>query len=235
MSASKLYAAAKDLIERVDSTAHVGAVSLVTEMDKLREVVASYRDPVNYGFEGWHGGEAPTDFFDAGKWLECLHAILPALSHVDDELRDTGLLHELTHLALGLEIGIENRVRLLREKILEIQGTFPVKSAAKISGESLTREQLQDLGIRNIVIRLQKADNYTHVQAGADLRRLFGADPHPGIEIAESTVRDAARLATILGHVHRGYEDEWIVRPGRPHNADGTKHGFLRAVDGQLV
>lgn len=236
MSAKRLYEAAKAYLNLQDASRINPGTAYISNEPELRTAVANYRDPVNYGFEGWCAGQAPIDFFDDGKWLECLHAVLPALAHVDDELRDTGLIHELVHLSLGVDIGIENRFRLMRDKILEIQGTFNVKQCFFITKDQLTKEQLQDLAVRNVVTRLlRRDDSYTAIQGSADLRRIFDADPHPGIELATSTVRDAARLATVLGHVFKGVPGEWIIRHGEPNAETRTKQAFLQAVDCQLT
>ena len=67
-----------------------------------------------FHFDGWPPGESPIELFDAGKWLECLHACMFAASR-RELLEDDHLLHELVHLALGIDICTHNTMAGLRE------------------------------------------------------------------------------------------------------------------------
>lgn len=67
-------------------------------------------------FDGWPAGESPLELFDAGKWLECLHACMFATSR-RVLLEDDQLLHELVHLALGIDICTHNTMAGLREAV----------------------------------------------------------------------------------------------------------------------
>lgn len=73
----------------------------------------------NFSFDGWPAGETPLEFFDKKRWLECLHACICAVSR--QTLMDTGVLHELCHLALGLETDQHSNRPRLRERVATIQ------------------------------------------------------------------------------------------------------------------
>ena len=72
-----------------------------------------------YGFHGWDEGDSPLENFDRGEWLKCLHGCMFALSRV--MLEDDQLLHELVHLALGIEISVHNSMAGLRERVIQTQ------------------------------------------------------------------------------------------------------------------
>lgn len=74
-----------------------------------------------YSFMGWPPGESPVELFDAKRWLECLHACMFAASR-KVTLEDDGLLHELVHLALGVEICTHNTMGDLRAEIVALEG-----------------------------------------------------------------------------------------------------------------
>lgn len=73
-----------------------------------------------FTFVGWPAGGTPLELFDAGRWLECLHACMFAASRRAD-LEDDGLLHELVHLELGLAICTHSTMADLREQVLALQ------------------------------------------------------------------------------------------------------------------
>lgn len=76
---------------------------------------------MNYPFSGWH--ETPLELFDAGRWPECLHATIQAFNVRRDAIatqaavEDTGALHELAHLACGIEICTHHSLLWLRREI----------------------------------------------------------------------------------------------------------------------
>jgi hypothetical protein len=73
----------------------------------------------SFAFSGWPPGESPLELFDAGKWLECLHACMFAASR-RELLEDDQLLHELVHLALGIDICTHNTMAGLREECVRL-------------------------------------------------------------------------------------------------------------------
>lgn len=64
--------------------------------------------PRNYDFAGWD--KHPLELFDSERWGDCLHAAIQALNLLNNPAvtqaacMDTGVLHELAHLASGLPI-----------------------------------------------------------------------------------------------------------------------------------
>lgn len=72
-----------------------------------------------FGFEGWANGDSPLEHFDAGRWLECLHGCMFAASRLLYE--DDQLLHELVHLALGIDICTHTTMEELRAQVEALQ------------------------------------------------------------------------------------------------------------------
>lgn len=73
----------------------------------------------SFSFSGWAPGETPLDHFDRGEWLKCLHGCMFAASRV--HIEDDGVLHELVHLALGVDICTHNSLDDLRVEVAAIQ------------------------------------------------------------------------------------------------------------------
>ncbi len=79
-----------------------------------------------FGFDGW-GSYSPTQCFDRGEWLDCLHGCMLALTIINDpgltqiEISDDGVLHELLHLALGIDICTNNTMSELRTQVAELE------------------------------------------------------------------------------------------------------------------
>lgn len=73
-----------------------------------------------FTFVGWPDGGTPLELFDAGRWLECLHACMFSASRLQD-LEDDGVLHELVHLALGVEICTHTSMTALRGQVEALQ------------------------------------------------------------------------------------------------------------------
>jgi hypothetical protein len=97
-----------------------------------------YRTSAGHAFEfsGWSLGESPLDHFDAGRWLECAHGVCLALSRHHDvncaalAVEDDGLLHELIHLALGIDICTHTNTTELRGKVAALQNDAPKPNGA---------------------------------------------------------------------------------------------------------
>lgn len=81
-----------------------------------------------FQFDGWPPGESPVECWDAQKWVPCLHGCMLALYLLDDadltmrEIADDGVLHELVHLAQGVDICTHGSMDALRERVVAIQG-----------------------------------------------------------------------------------------------------------------
>lgn len=106
-----------------------------------------------YDFSGWEPRESPLELFDKKEWLKCLHACMLAvyLAHRCNEdllgfralsvgtvLEDDSLLHELCHLALGIDISTHNSLEDLRDKVIIYENIAkywlnPPKTALKAS------------------------------------------------------------------------------------------------------
>lgn len=78
-------------------------------------------------FDGWSANYSPLELFDRNDYLNCLHGILLGLTLINNErvshqsLSDEGVIHELLHLALSIDICTENTRDSLRLEIKEIQ------------------------------------------------------------------------------------------------------------------
>lgn len=83
-----------------------------------------------FSFTQWQEGESPIERFDRGEWLQCLHGLLLILSILDWKrttmkgIADDGVLHELVHLALGIDICTHHTLHSLRLQVVEIQTVF---------------------------------------------------------------------------------------------------------------
>lgn len=81
-----------------------------------------------YSFTGWRPGETPLDHFDAKRWLECAHSLCVCLdlatpiTEIAKAVEDDGVLHELLHLALGIEICTHNTLSEIRTEVAVLQG-----------------------------------------------------------------------------------------------------------------
>ncbi len=86
---------------------------------------------MKYSFNGWE--QDPLALFDEGKYGECLHATIQAYSVIDYPLvtqiavEDTGLLHELAHLASGVAINGHNNVDGLRVELIGVMALVDAK------------------------------------------------------------------------------------------------------------
>jgi hypothetical protein len=80
----------------------------------------------NFDFDGWPKGETPVELFDQARWPECLHATIQALNVLGDPaatqaaVTDTGLLHELSHLACVVDIWTHHNMADLRQQIAHL-------------------------------------------------------------------------------------------------------------------
>ena len=93
-----------------------------------------------YSFDGWQPDDSPLEHFDQKNWLKCLHGVCFMLSHFDanevkQSLEDDGILHELIHLSLGVEICTHQDLEYLRACVADIQARFDHE-----------QDQLQDRG-----------------------------------------------------------------------------------------
>lgn len=76
---------------------------------------------MNYDFDGWR--ETPLELFDQHRWADCLHATLQAYNQRGDAqatqaaIEDTGIIHELAHLACGIDINTHATLADLRREL----------------------------------------------------------------------------------------------------------------------
>lgn len=73
-----------------------------------------------FGFSDWPEGESPLELFDKREWLKCLHSTMFVLSRSKIEqidIEDDGILHELIHLSLGVDICTHQTLSDLREQL----------------------------------------------------------------------------------------------------------------------
>jgi hypothetical protein len=86
---------------------------------------------MKYSFNGWE--QDPLTLLDDGKYGECLHATIQAYSVVNHPgitqaaIEDTGLLHELAHLASGVAINGHNSVDGLRVELIGVMALVDAK------------------------------------------------------------------------------------------------------------
>lgn len=79
-----------------------------------------------FWFDGWRDN-SPVQCFDRKDWNSCLHGCMLALTIINDpkltqtEISDDGVLHELFHLASGIEICTNNTMPELRTQVAEIE------------------------------------------------------------------------------------------------------------------
>lgn len=82
---------------------------------------------VSYSFSGWDAGESPLECWDKQDWLKCLHGCMLCLSLLRNvitirwAIEDDGLLHELVHLALDVEISAHGTMGELRMQVEHLQ------------------------------------------------------------------------------------------------------------------
>lgn len=89
----------------------------------------NYKSPkgVPFSFDGWQTDETPFNCFCRKDYLGCLHGCLLALTLLGNEHRtqvaisDDGLVHELVHLAGGVEISTHTDLDTLRSEVLDLQ------------------------------------------------------------------------------------------------------------------
>lgn len=77
-----------------------------------------------FSFSGWAAGESPLECFDRRDWLDCLHGCMFCAGfHPDPRvlLEDDGVLHELVHLAGGVDICTHSNLAALRNSVLALQ------------------------------------------------------------------------------------------------------------------
>ena len=76
-----------------------------------------------FSFSGWDKGKDPLSMFDRGKYLACLHGLMVYYNLLADpellqlSVEDDGLMHEVLHLASGVEISTHNTMEGLRKEI----------------------------------------------------------------------------------------------------------------------
>lgn len=76
---------------------------------------------MNYAFTGWD--VAPLELFDRRCWADCLHAVIQAFNVRGDPaatqaaMEDTGVIHELAHLACGIDINTHATLADLRQQL----------------------------------------------------------------------------------------------------------------------
>lgn len=85
---------------------------------------------VNFSFAGFAPGDDPLTNFDAYKFEQCLHGcmvlvylFIPVESQYK-YLSDDGLLHELIHLILGIDICTHNSTDNIRQQIRELMHVY---------------------------------------------------------------------------------------------------------------
>lgn len=79
-----------------------------------------------FSFSGFGTGEDPLTYFDTKDYLNCLHGCMVLVSlFVPREIKhlyleDDGLLHELVHLSLGVDICTHGDLISLRQHIQDL-------------------------------------------------------------------------------------------------------------------
>lgn len=77
-----------------------------------------------FALPSFEKGEYPLDLFDRGEWLKCLHACMAVAQFMDTDTRsfieDDGILHELVHLSLGVNVCTHNSMDDLRRDVEKI-------------------------------------------------------------------------------------------------------------------
>lgn len=81
---------------------------------------------VKFSFNGFPAGCDPLAYFDNKDYLNCLHGCMVLVSlFVPREIKhlyleDDGLLHELVHLSLGIDICTHSNLISLRQHIQDL-------------------------------------------------------------------------------------------------------------------
>lgn len=88
-------------------------------------MLGEYRTPKGrlYHFSGWDEGDTPLEYFDRGEWLHCLHSCM-LMQYLLEDVADDGLLHELVHLSLGIDICTHTTMTELRGMVASYQSRF---------------------------------------------------------------------------------------------------------------
>lgn len=81
---------------------------------------------VKFNFSGFPAGCDPLTYFDNRDYINCLHGCMVLVSlYAPREIKhlyleDDGLLHELVHLSLSIDICTHNSLTLLRQCIQDL-------------------------------------------------------------------------------------------------------------------
>ena len=82
-----------------------------------------------------HDQLQPSDYFDKKDYIRCIHTIIFYLSILNDEIvsrasiSDIGILHEVVHLADGVELHHDTSILDLRKRIKEFEKNVPGSKA----------------------------------------------------------------------------------------------------------
>lgn len=80
-----------------------------------------------FSFNTWVDAHKPSSTFDRKDYLGCLHGCMLAFTILDDAdftqlaVVDDGLLHELLHLAMGIDICTHTTMNDLRTLIIDLE------------------------------------------------------------------------------------------------------------------
>lgn len=83
-----------------------------------------------FNFHGWENGDTPLSRFDHCDWVNCAHGVclmlylLDSKSRAYSSLADDGILHELIHLATGIDICTHHTLVELRRQLESLQIKF---------------------------------------------------------------------------------------------------------------
>lgn len=92
--------------------------------------MTDYRGSKGGAYNTTYSGPTPVELFDAGRVAECLHACAFMLFALKDAgrawgaLDDEGLMHELVHLVVGIDISTHNRHDNIRAEVSELWDDF---------------------------------------------------------------------------------------------------------------
>lgn len=80
-----------------------------------------------FEFDGWNTGDRPTECFDRGDYVACIHGCMLALiikgSPYEAQLSisDDGVIHELIHMISGVDICTCNSVQDIRAEVSKLE------------------------------------------------------------------------------------------------------------------